>query len=805
MIDPSTFRVEPWSVTEPELHFDLLDETETIFALSNGHIGIRGTLDEGEPHGTVGSYLNGFFETLPMPYAESGYGYPEEGQTLINVTNGKLMRLLVDDEPFDLRLGTVERHVRTLDLRDGVLRREVEWTSPAGQGIRVHSTRLVSFVQRSIVAVLYEVEPLGAPARVTVQSTLVANEPPSERPDDPRAAAALRAPFVSEYHAHHDVGASLGHRTRRSGLRIAAGLEHLVEGPNDILTDAESEPDLARITFSTSLDPGQRLRIVKLLAYGWSSVRSAPALRDQVDAALAAARRTGWGGLLQGQREFLDDMWSRADVQVDGDPELQQAIRFGQFQVIQAAARAERRAIPAKGLTGRGYDGHTFWDMDAYTLPMLTYTAPSTVADALGWRHSTLDLARARATELRLRGAAFPWRTIRGEECSGYWPAGTASFHINADVADAVRRYVWATGDHEFERGPGLELLVETARLWASLGHHDAEGCFRIDGVTGPDEYSALVDNNTFTNVLAARNLRSAADAVERHPERASELDVAPEEVVAWRRAADKIVIPFDQELGVTAQSEGFTRYRRWDFEATQPEQYPLLLHFPYYLLYSSQVVKQADLVFAMYLCGEHFDEDLKRRNFDHYEAITVRDSSLSASIQAVMAAEIGHLDLAYEYLRETALVDLRDLAGNTADGVHLASSSGAWLAVVAGFGGLRDHGPRLSLAPRLPPALSRICFGLLYRGRQLRIAIGDGEARYELAAGEPVELVHHGHPVTLTADEPLTLSCPAAPAVEPVRPPHGREPMRRGVGSNGVAPHTPPPPFDPEDDTNPT
>src|SRR3712207_6663225 len=298
-------------------------------------------------------------------------------------------------------------------------------------------------------------------------------------------------------------------------------------------TEAESEPDLARVTFSTELAPGQALKVVKLLAYGWSSTRSMPALRDQADAALAAAKRAGWEGLLAGQRAYLDDVRSRADVEVDGDPRLQQALRFALFQVVQAAARAEQRAVPAKGLTARGYDGHAFWDMDTYLLPVLTYSAPGAARDVLRWRHSTLALAQARARELRLKGAAFPWRTIRGEECSGYWPAGTAAFHINADIADAVRRHVAATGDAAFEEGPGLDLLVETARLWCSLGHRDAEDCFRIDGVTGPDEYTALVDNNVFTNLMAARNLRTAADVVERHPDRATELGVDADEVMA--------------------------------------------------------------------------------------------------------------------------------------------------------------------------------------------------------------------------------------------------------------------------------
>jgi alpha,alpha-trehalose phosphorylase len=780
VIGRDVFAVAPWSVPERTLHLDLLGQTESVFALSNGHIGLRGNLDEGEPAGTPGTYLNAFYETRPLPYAEAGYGDPEDGQSIINVTNGKLLRLLVDDEPFDIRYGRVVRHERELDLRDGVLRREVEWESPAGQGVRVRSTRLVSFVQRSVAAILYEVEPVGAGARIVVQSELVANEPAPAQSDDPRAAAALRAPLESEAHRHNGLRASLIHRARASGLRMAAGMDHLVDGPEGTVTAAESEPDLARVTVSTELEPGQTLRIVKFLAYGWSHRRSEASLRDQVDAALAAAHRAGWEGLCAAQRAYLDDFWERADVELEGDAALQQAVRFALFQILQAGARAEKRAIPAKGLTGSGYDGHSFWDMEMYTLAALTYVAPEAARDALCWRHSTMDLAAARARELGLGGVTFPWRTIRGQECSGYWPAGTAAFHVNAAVADAVRRYVAATGDEEFEEGPGLDLLVETARLWRSIGHHDADGGFRIDGVTGPDEYSALVDNNVYTNLMAARNLRAAAEVAVRHPHRAADLGVDQEEIAGWRDAADDVVIPYDEELRVTAQSEAFTRYRQWDFEATRPDQYPLLMHFPYYLLYTSQVVKQADLVFALYLFGDRFDAEQKARDFDYYERITVRDSSLSASIQAIVAAEVGCVDRAYDYFAECALTDMRDLGSNTGDGLHLASLAGTWLVAVAGFGGMRDHGDCLSFSPRLPAHLARLAFRVVYRGRSLRVEVRRDGVRYELLDGEPLEIEHDGRPVRVARDAPQTRPLPDAPHQPAPPPPPGREPDSR-------------------------
>src|SRR6202165_608025 len=465
------------------LDLDLLGQTESIFALSNGHIGWRANLDEGEPHALLGSYLNAFYEEIPLPYAETAYGYPEAGQTIVNVTDGKVIRLLVDDEPFDLRYGKLHSHERVLDLKAGVLRRTLEWESPAHRLIRIRSTRLVSLVHRALAAILYEVEPVDGSADVVVQSELVANEPVGDLTGrDPRAAAASASPLSPEFAGHEGRRAILIHSTKKSSLTVAAGRAHLLRGPRGSQTTSESSDDAARVTVTSRLARGKRLSLVKFVAYGWSSERSTPALRSQIEGALATALEHGWNGLVAAQKKYLTDFWARADVELKGDPEVQQAIRSALFHVLQSAARAEQRAIPAKGLTGPGYDGHTFWDTETFVLPVLTYTAPEAAADILRWRFQILGAARKRARDLGLEGAAFPWRTIHGEEWSGYWPASTAAFHVNADVADGVLRYVSATHDVRFEKTVGVELLVETARLWISLGHHDRNGHFRIDG-----------------------------------------------------------------------------------------------------------------------------------------------------------------------------------------------------------------------------------------------------------------------------------------------------------------------------------
>jgi alpha,alpha-trehalose phosphorylase len=784
VITHPAYAVEPWCLRETGPDLDVLAQSESVFALCNGHIGWRGNLDEGEPHGLPGSYLNGFFEARPLPYAEAGFGYPEAGQTVINVTNGKLIRLLVDDQPFDIRYGQLVAHERVLDFRTGLLHRQVEWASPGGQRVRVRSTRLVSLVQRSVAAICYEVEATDTAVRVVLQSELVANEtlPPSG--GDPREAAALLAPLVSEDHACAGTGASLLHRTAISGLRVGAAMQHHLDAPPSAQVSTESFPDLGRVTITATLQPGQRLRLVKFVAYGWSAVRSQPAVADQVAAALAAAVQTGWEGLAAEHAAYLDEFWGRADVEVEGDERVQQAVRFALFHILQAGARAEGRAIAAKGLTGPGYDGHAFWDTETFVLPVLTYTAPSAAADALRWRHSILPKAQTRAAQLGLKGAVFPWRTIAGHECSGYWPAGTAAFHLGADVADAAVRYTSVTGDQEFERDIGLELLAQTARLWCSLGHHDSAGQFRIDGVTGPDEYSAVADNNVYTNLMAQHNLVSAADAAQRHPDQARNLNITAEEIGAWRDAAKAMIVAYDEALGVHSQAEGFTSHEIWDFDATAAEQYPLLLHFPYFNLYRKQVVKQADLVLAMHLRGDAFTDKEKVRNFAYYEALTVRDSSLSACTQAVLAAETGHLDLAYDYLTEAALMDLDDREHNTRDGLHVASLAGTWIALVSGFGGLRERGGSIEFSPKLPAGITRLALTICIQDSRLNVEITPTTTTYRVPNGEPLSLRHDGQPLTVTAGSGISApnhEPPNNPA--PTQPRHKR-PQRHEVAS---------------------
>ncbi|WP_259461068.1 MULTISPECIES: glycoside hydrolase family 65 protein [unclassified Microbacterium] len=774
------FDVDDWSVGIDRVEVENLAHEESVFGLSNGHVGWRGSLDEGDPRGVAGSYLNGVFEEHPMPYAEDGYGYPEHGQSVINVSNGQILRLIVGDEPFDVRHGKILSHSRRLDLRDGTLTRDLDWESPAGRRVRVRSTRLVSFTHRSVAAVRYVVSAVGAPVDVTVLSEMLANEPLPIVHDDPRVQDLLAEPWDEVSSIAVGTSATLVHRTRKSDLTVAVAMDHAVAGSGSAAPSvaAEAQGDHARITVRAVLQEGENLEILKVVGHEWSPSLSAATLRDRAEAAVADALSDGWDSLVEGQRARLDDYWECADVRVEGEPRLQQAVRFALFQVFQASDRAELRSVPGKGLTGSGYEGHTFWDFEGFVLPVLTSTAPHAAEQALRWRHSTLGHARERAEQLHLKGAAFAWRTIDGRESSGYWPASTAAFHINAAIAGAVLHYVRATGDRDLERDIGVEILAETARLWVSLGRWDAQGGFHIDGVTGPDEYSALANNNVYTNLMARLNLRGAAAAARRHPDVARSHGVEDDEISGWEAVAAAMTIPFDHARGVHPQSAGYTDLAPWDFDSTGPDQYLLQEHFPYFDLYRRQVIKQADLVLALYFAHEAFTAEEKARAFHYYEALTVRDSSLSAAVQAVLAAEVGHLELAYDYLAEVATIDLDDLHGNTEQGLHIAALAGVWTAITGGFGGMRDSEAGLTFSPRLPPQLSQLSFGVRIHGCTLRVDVTPAETTYRLSTGSPVTIRHFGEELVLEAGRPVVVDTPPLTPSGP-RPtqPRGREP----------------------------
>jgi alpha,alpha-trehalose phosphorylase len=768
------YPIDDWKMIETRFHRRYLPQAETIFSIGNGYLGMRGTPEEGRPVHQSGTFVNGFHETWPIQYGERAYGFAHTGQTILNVPDGKILKLYVDDEPLYLPTANLLEFERTLDMRAGTLDRRVLWETPAGKQVLIESRRLVSFEHRHLAAIRYQVTVLNATAPVAISSQMVNADDDIVNEFDPRKASSFKErPLVAlrSYTAEQRV--MLGYEVRNSKMTLACGADHVIETECPYLVNTSVSDDVGKVVFTVDALEGQPITITKYLAYHTSRGVPVDELCDRAERTLDRARREGFEALADGQRRYMDDFWFRSDVEVAGNPEVmerpegeyQQAIRWNLLQILQAVGRAEGAGVPAKGLTGQAYEGHYFWDTEIYVLPFLTYTSPRIARNLLRFRHSMLDKAREWAAELHQKGALFPWRTINGEEASAYYAAGTAQYHLNADIMYALKKYVEATGDTDLLYSEGVEMLVETARMWRDLGFYSERenGQFCIHAVTGPDEYTTVVDNNLFTNVMARLNLQYAASAVaalrDNDPEGFKALayrtGLDESEVDEWSRAAEAMFLPYDERAGIHLQDSNFLNNPRWDFENTAPDRYPLLLHYHPLTIYRHQVIKQADVVLAMFLAGDEFSADVKQRNFDYYDPLTTGDSSLSACIQSIAAAEIGYMDKATDYGRYAILMDLADVGHNVSDGCHIASMGGTWMVMVYGFAGMRDFDGQLTFRPRLPPEIKRLRFPLTIQGQRLEVAIEDGVATYTLAEGPDLAITHDGETITLKAGVP--------------------------------------------------
>jgi alpha,alpha-trehalose phosphorylase len=763
-----------WSIIETSFDEDWMGTAETVFSLSNGFLGIRGMFEEGRPAVEAGTFCNGFHETWPIIHAEEAYGFARTGQTIVNVPDPTLLKLYVDDEPLYMPTARLTEYTREIDFRTGVLRRDMNWSSPAGKQVRIRSRRLVSLEYRHLGAIQYDLE-IDTDAPIVISSQLLnrqdsrgIDEPRNGNGKDPRKGRQF-VDRVLNAKAHHQDALRIvtGYRTTNSRMTLGAGFDHLIETENEWYENCSWDEDLSKIVFVIDAKAGVPIRITKFFTF--HSSRSVPSqeLVDRCNRTLDRAVREGYSSIENAQRAYLDRFWRHSDVVVDAEPRVQQAVRWNIFQLCQASARAETTGIPAKGLTGQAYEGHYFWDTEVYVAPFLTFTEPRIARNLLRFRHSMLDKARERAREMSEAGALFPWRTINGEEASSYYAAGTAQYHINADIAYAIKHYVESRRDWDLLAEVGAEILVETARMWIHLGFFNPDdGRFHIHGVTGPDEYTTVVNDNFYTNLMARANLRYAAETAvwlkKERPDTYShivhETGIQDEEISLWVDAADAMYLPYDEKRGINPQDDNFLEKERWDFANTPRDHYPLLLNYHPLVIYRHQVIKQADVALALVLLGNEFSIQEKRRNFDYYDPITTGDSSLSACMQSILAAEIGYEEKALEYFQYALFMDLANIAGNVVDGVHIASTGGVWMTLTYGFGGMRSYQGTLSFDPRLPRTWSGMHFPIRWGDSRVKVDLTHDEYRFELLEGPPVECYVCGKQVTITEDVPLKI-----------------------------------------------
>lgn len=776
------FPVEPWRLVETS--FDGSDSglTETLFAIGNGYLGMRANPSEGREAHTHGTYLNGFHETWTIKHAEDAFAFAKTGQTIVNAPDAKLMKLYVDDEPLLLADAELEHYERVLDMAAGRSWRDLIWRTPAGKRIHVRSERLISFEHRHLAVLTFEVTLLDSSAPVVISSQLLNRQDGEDEYHvadaalgegrDPRKANRFEHRVLIpklQHHEQEDPGGgrvTLGYRCANSGMTVAVAYDHEIETPCEYEVETTVAHDLAKTVYSVEAEPGQTIRLTKFVSYHSSTGVPCQELADRCHRTIVRARAEGTVAIEAEQRRWMDSFWASSDVEISGDERAQRAIRWNLYQLAQATARTQEQGVAAKGVTAGGYDGHYFWDTEVYVIPYLAYTDPEVARKLLRFRWRMLPAARKRAEEMSEQGALYPWRTINGEEASAYYAAGTAQYHINAAVVYALERYLFATGDVDFLAEEGAEMLVETARMWRALGFFAGDGKFHIHRVTGPDEYTTVVNDNFYTNVMARFNLSYAVQAVrlllEFDPEafnslcRSTSLDI--DEIATWERAAGQMYLPFDERLGINPQDDAFLELESWDFADTPDEKYPLLLNFHPLVIYRHQVLKQADVVLAMHLRGHRFARDQKKANFDYYDPITTGDSSLSACVQSIVAAEVGEAELAFDYFEQALYLDLSDTHGNTSDGVHIASAGGVWAAIVHGFAGLVDNGEHLRFSPRLPVQWRRVRFPLRRHGCRLlvdvdhdgatvsvvdgpRVPVAVGDEIVELAEGESVRI----------------------------------------------------------------
>jgi beta-phosphoglucomutase len=741
---------DAWKLVHPS-KAQIEAHEETLFALSDGWLGVRAGPEEC-PGQAGAAFIADVYEQRPIDYHERFPGFARSTDTRVPVADGKRIAVRLGAGEQDLSDGGFLGGWRELDLATGRLVRTADWRAPGGEQLIVTVERIACLRRPGLYPLRFNLQSTDYSGPVRLDALIDTGHRAADRSDDPRIGVQASALPLVEWRSL--AGALIAVQAVRSrGLAVLCG-QMVVGGVAARKGDA--------LTVAGRLAPGGRMTLEKIVAYEVCAQEDVAAAAERLEARLAEAAALGFDALAEEQAAELAAFWAGAHLSIHGDPALEQALRFNLFHLRQSADASGQRGLSVKGLTGEGYEGHVFWDAEAFMLPALACLEPDLARAHLEYRCRHLDGARAHAREMNFAsGALYPWRTIAGAECSSYFLAGSAQLHINAAIARAVGLYLEATGDFDFIADQAGEMLFETARIWLEAGFFDErrDGAFSICGVTGPDEYSVLVDNNLYTNLSARSHLTLACDIADRlEAERpahfaalAARIGLTSRERRDWAAAAAAMRVPYDAALGVHAQDDAFLDKPRFDLAAAE-ERRPLLLHYHPLTLYRSQVCKQADAILALVTEGEGVSLEQKRRDYDYYTAITAHDSTLSASVFAILAAEINAPDDALRFFRQSVRIDLDNLHDNTHHGAHLAAMAGGWLTLVRGFAGLRTAGGRLSFTPRPPPDLGDITLRLRWRGSTLEVGLGARTVEYRLLAGATLEIEHEGEPLRLIA-----------------------------------------------------
>lgn len=732
-----------YELTNPFLDNYHLLLYESLFHNANGYIGIRYDFEEGCPESFEsirGQYINGFYDLTVVNQPESLYGLIRKKQTMLDIADTQKIKLYIDDEQFSMFEGTLLSSKLTLDMTRGVTLRDVVWRSPKGKEMHIKITRMASFCQLSLFIIEYEIEPLNFSGNIILESDHDVDIVNFFDPTDPRTADECVKQITPISCEIKDGASYITSVTSESGLQVCSCVKNVMSqaGEREFLVNSKD----AVCSYKTKAEKGKKTTLLKYSVFT-DSIRS-DNCRHQAYCEMQKALSTPLGELYNKQEEYLENYWQNCAVEILDDEESNTALQYNLYQLIQSVGKDRYSNIAPKGLSGEGYEGHYFWDSEMYIQPFFTITNPRISKNLISFRYNTLNMAREHARILGHKtGALYPWRTIMGSECSGYYPAGSAQYHINGDIAYSIIAYYLATGDLDFIREKGAEVIFETARLWLDVGNYH-NGKFHINGVTGPDEYTCMVNNNYYTNVLAKYHLKWAAEFYHmlkgsKDFARLSEkIGLKEEEIKEFDLASAKMHLPYDEKLGINPQDDSFLQKELLDMESIPRDKFPLLLHFHPMYLYRHQICKQADTVLAYFILEDAQPIEVIRRSYEYYEKITTHDSSLSKCIFCIMAARLGMTEKAFDYFGDSLHMDLQDQCRNTRDGIHTSNMAGMYMSIVYGFGGLRLKEQGLSFAPQLPSKWAGYSFKARYKGSRFRVEVTPEEYVFILEEGNP-------------------------------------------------------------------
>ncbi len=705
-----------WHINETSFNPESQHHKETIFTIGNGYLCTRGAFEEGYPDEHRATFVHGVFDDTPIVFTE-----------LANAPDWLSLQIILNGERFSLDQGTLEKFERSLDMRSGVLTRNVRWRSPTGLGVTVRFERFISLANEHLLYLRCQITP-EFDGMVEIHTALT-------NYSDNEGLAHWRLLEQGLSNVDNQV-AYLHARTRVTQIQLALSMRVKTSPRARIAFWNASNAPTFDLKFTAR--HGKMIAVDKIVGVATS--------RDVGDPlALAiehAANAPAWDKALEAQIQAWAEEWKRSDVVIEGDNEAQLAVRFSLFQLLIAAPRHDNRVnIGAKTLSGFGYRGHSFWDTEIFMLPFFIYSAPHIARNLLDYRYQRLPAAREKARANGFDGAQFPWESAdTGTEVTPTWVphfsdrtkliriwTGDIEIHISADIAYAAHLYWKVTCDDLWFAEKGAELILDTAKFWAARAEWNAEAnYFEFNDVIGPDEYHDHVDNNFFTNYMACWNLKTALDILDwlkrTSPSKADELiqrlDLTPERLAKWTDIISRIFFSIGLN-GLIEQFEGYFQRRDIDLAALEPRNISAQALFGIEGCNETQILKQPDVLMLQYLLHDEFSDEQVHLNYTYYTPRTdhTYGSSLGPSIQAIMACKVGKPDDAYEHFIRAGRADLRDVRGNAQDGIHGASAGGTWQAVVFGFAGLRLNENDWEIHPRLPSHWKRVKFNFYQRG----------------------------------------------------------------------------------------